>query len=136
VIGALARLIGVSVESLTVVVLCHELAHAFSHVGRDIDGKTWSSSFASAHKYTKEGVAQYYTERVVHKLKEQGYPEMFTAYEALLGHQQGPYKCHTAWASYSPEVMREALLNVRRSPAPSEFNVFTGMLSRSHQHLK
>ena len=131
VIGSLARLIGTSVEGLTVVVLCHEFAHAFSHVGKDIDGKTWRSSFASAHKYTKEGVAQFYTGRVMKKLAEQGYPELLAAYETLLQHQQGPYKCHLEWAEYSPEVMREALLQARRSPKSWEFEIFTTALSTS-----
>lgn len=129
VIGSLARLIGASVEGLTVVVLCHEFAHAFSHVGKDIDGKTWSSSFAAAPKYIKEGIAQFYTERVMQKLKEQGYPELLKAYETMLQHQQGPYKCHTEWSKYSPEVMRNTLLKVRRSSTSWNFKDFTAALN-------
>src|SRR5207302_578999 len=37
VIGLIARALGVSVESLTVLVLAHELGHAYSHLGFDID---------------------------------------------------------------------------------------------------
>ena len=39
VIGIVARVLAVSVEALTVVVLAHELAHAYTHLGLDIDNE-------------------------------------------------------------------------------------------------
>src|SRR5581483_884138 len=41
VIGLVAPLIGVSTAALTVAVLVHELAHAFTQVGADIEGYRW-----------------------------------------------------------------------------------------------
>lgn len=38
-IALIAPIINSSVESLTVVVLAHELAHAHTHIGRDINGQ-------------------------------------------------------------------------------------------------
>src|SRR4030095_13125762 len=38
IIGLISRLLRCSVEALTVVVLAHELAHAYTHLGYDIDG--------------------------------------------------------------------------------------------------
>jgi hypothetical protein len=44
VIGLVSRLLGVSVEGLTVKVLAHELAHAYTHVGADADGRRWGTT--------------------------------------------------------------------------------------------
>jgi len=45
VIGLVSRLLGVSLEGLTVKVLAHELAHAYTHVGADADGRAgWAAS--------------------------------------------------------------------------------------------
>ena len=49
VIGIMSGVLGVSVEALTIVVATHELAHAYSHLGRDIDGGRWETeAFARA----------------------------------------------------------------------------------------
>jgi hypothetical protein len=70
VIGLTAGLIGVSVEALTVVVTIHELAHAYSHLGKDIDGKTWNTGdFARAELGIVEGLAQFYTACICNKLE-------------------------------------------------------------------
>ena len=39
VIGLISGILGVSVEALTIVTLIHELSHAYSHLGYDIDGE-------------------------------------------------------------------------------------------------
>ena len=41
VIGLIAGALQVSVEALTFVVAAHELGHAYTHLGRDIDGRRW-----------------------------------------------------------------------------------------------
>jgi hypothetical protein len=83
VIGLVARAIGTDVEDLAVVVLAHELAHAYTHVGCDIDGESWSSSaFCAADRALTEGLAQYYTFRVCDKIKTQ-LPGVLGAFETL-----------------------------------------------------
>jgi|LauGreSBDMM110SN_4_FD.fasta_scaffold22649_2 hypothetical protein len=63
VIGIVARAIGVSVEALTVVVLAHELAHAYTHLGHDIDNERWETErFARTELDIVEGLAQFYTQ--------------------------------------------------------------------------
>ena len=48
-IGLIAPLIGVSIEDLTTITLVHELAHAYTHLGTDIDGNRWDvAAFASS----------------------------------------------------------------------------------------
>ena len=41
---------GFDVEALTYVVLAHELAHAYTHLGRDIDGNAWDTESTLLHE--------------------------------------------------------------------------------------
>lgn len=116
VIGLVARVLGVSVEALTVKVLAHELAHAYTHIGADADGRRWdSSSFGLADRALKEGLAQYYTVRVLDRLDRQ-ISEARIAYDRLLPHQPACYSAHVPWLeAHTPEEVREAMLTVRRN---------------------
>ena len=77
VIGVVAAATGVTIEALTVVVLAHELAHAYTHLGADIDGRRWASTdFRDSAHPLKEGLAQYYTYRVLDRLRVR-MPEAF-----------------------------------------------------------
>jgi hypothetical protein len=98
VIGLVAGVLGISAESLTVVVATHELAHAYSHLGRDIDGKKWETeAFARADLNIVEGIAQFYTEVVSRKLETRN-PSVLPAYQELTEIQRGPYRVHEQWA--------------------------------------
>lgn len=115
VLGLLARMLGVAVEPLTVVVMAHECAHAYTHLGMDIDGERWDTeAFLSTERALKEGLAQYYTYRVCKRL-ETTMPEAMDAYAALLPQQPDPYWTHCDWIDgFTPEEVRLALLDVRR----------------------
>jgi hypothetical protein len=138
VIGLFAPALGTSVEALAMVVLAHELAHAYTHVGADIDGQRWPTvAFAMAERALKEGLAQHYTERVCHRLDGQ-YPEALQAYEALLKRQSGPYLTHRAgrWAAdYQPEDLRLAVIATRRQAVQS-VEAFRTALGRARSHLR
>lgn len=114
VIGLVSRLLGVSLEGLTVKVLAHELAHAYTHVGADADGRRWgTTAFQRTDRGLKEGLAQYYTCRVLERLGKQA-PGAMDAYEKLLPHQPAIYRTHLDWLeSHSPEEVREAMLTIR-----------------------
>lgn len=118
VIGLFAQLLGVSVGALTVVVLTHELAHAFTHLGFDIDGNRWTGH--ALHKSPRdlvEGLAQYYTARVVARLGPR-VPDGMLAYERLLALQPSPYHAHLRWIEEAtPEAVRSALVVTRRRGA-------------------
>ena len=43
VIGLFSQILGLNPEALTIVILAHELAHAYTHRAADIDGKFWDS---------------------------------------------------------------------------------------------
>lgn len=116
VIGITARALGVSAEALTVVVLAHELAHAYTHLGRDIDSERWETErFAAADLDIVEGLAQFYTSVLCRRL-EQRMPEALKAYEALLAKQSGPYQAHLKWVKddeQGGEVVRVSMIECR-----------------------
>jgi hypothetical protein len=115
VIGLVAEWMGCTVEDLAVVVLAHELAHAYTQLGADIEGKRWSAPvFAKAESSLKEGLAQYYTDRVLRRL-ERRYAGALKVYETMLPGQPEAYRTHESWVKdYSPEAVRRAMLEVRR----------------------
>ena len=116
VIGLVAVGLGCRVEDLTIVVLAHELGHAYTQVGADIQGRRWlASAFRNADVELKEGLAQYLCERVL-QLVEHHYPDAQAAFERLLEKQSFPYQAHRRWAgSNAPEAIRAAMLEVRRN---------------------
>ena len=115
VIGLVSEWLGCTVEDLTIVVLAHELAHAYTQLGADIEGRRWRAvDFSNAEKGLKEGLAQYYTDRVLNRLAGR-YPGALEAYEKMLPGQPAAYQQHRPWIEdASPEAVRRATLEVRR----------------------
>lgn len=115
VIGLVADFLGVSTEDLTGVVLAHELAHAYTHVGVDIDGFRWNTAeFAQTERRLVERLAQYYTSQVCTKLEQQS-PGLVSAYSKLLDEQPATYHGHVPWTNHSrPEEVRFAVIETRR----------------------
>jgi hypothetical protein len=119
VIGLVARALAISVEGLTVKVLAHELAHAYTHLGADIDGHRWDNEdFYNTKRIVKEALAQYYTHQLVGRLKAR-MPEAQEAYEQLLPHQPADYKVQERWIKdgASAEHVRLAMVLFRRNGA-------------------
>lgn len=115
VVGLVSEWMGCSVSDLTIVVLAHELAHAYTQLGADIDGRRWpAQQFSKADCGLKEGLAQYYTERILTRL-ERKYSGALKVYRTMLPGQPEAYRTHLPWvADYSPEAVRRATLEVRR----------------------
>ena len=145
VIGLVAGVLGISAESLTVVVATHELAHAYSHLGRDIDGKKWETEgFARADLNIVEGIAQFYTEVVTRKLETRN-PSVLPAYEKLTEIQRGPYRVHEEWAKrksagkdapmpQAGEIVRATLVQCR-SRQVSDYTVMQQIIESSAKQL-
>lgn len=113
VIGFVAKSIGVKVEDLTAVVLVHELAHAYTHLGYDADGDQWKG-FDQVSTGLAEALAQYYTHSAAahHRRKAPGF---WRAYETLVRDQSAVYRHHLEWVDTWPlEVVRSAMLEARR----------------------
>lgn len=136
VIGLIARDLGIDVEQLTCVVLAHELAHAYTHVGSDADDQYWlTTQFRDSELSLKEGLAQYYGWLVCKRLNEQA-PGILTAYESLLEKQPAPYHAHEPWTKdFTPEHVRLAMLHVRRYCPLGELNYFSELLNGAKDQL-
>lgn len=107
IIGLVARDLGVAAEDLTIVVLAHELAHAYTHVGTDANENRWSTpGFQASEHSLKEGLAQYYTRLVCNRFQRD-------APGALLIHQPEAYFAHEEWQDAKPEHVRLAMLQIR-----------------------
>ncbi len=111
-----AAAFNVRLEDLTIVTLAHELAHGYTHVGRDADGNSWDRGFGGSDKRVTEGLAQHYTAVVTENLSARA-PEAYTAYKSLLAHQSGPYLAHESWFQGNiprrAEIVRFAMLRAR-----------------------
>ena len=117
-----AALFRVSLSTLAVAVLCHELVHAYSHRGVDMNGRFWQTdSFINTDIYVKEGLAQYYTEQVMRAL-ESRLPDGLSTFLAKTAKQPAPYTAYQNWLGEreqpSPEAARSAMLELRNSNPP------------------
>jgi hypothetical protein len=85
--GLVAEWIGCLPEDLAVVVLTPELAHAYTQLGADTEGRRWpAENFARCELALTEGLAQYYTHRVLHRLRQR-YDGALRVYRAMLKQQ-------------------------------------------------
>jgi hypothetical protein len=135
VIGAVSRLLGVDTEALAVVVMAHELAHAYTHLGLDSDGSRWEDGFWGCDPGIVEGLAQYYTHMTARAMRdERGHEKVWSAYDQLTKLQKNNgakvYVNHLEWVEkISPEAMRFGLLELRRGLVEKKLAPFTDMLS-------
>ena len=114
VIGFIAQWEGWRIEDLTIVVLTHEMAHSYTPIGADIDGRRWPAfDFERTEPELTEGLAQYYTDRVLRRLSRR-YDGALNVFEELLKKQPERYRVHEGWKEYAPESVRLAMLQVRR----------------------
>jgi hypothetical protein len=115
VIGLFGQIVGVSPEALTIIVLAHELGHAYKHRAADIDGRAWDTAgFGGSDLPLIEGLAQYYAARTCERLIVSE-PEAGEAYKELLKHQPESYKKHVRWlVKHRPEEVRFALVVASR----------------------
>lgn len=115
VIGLVAQWLPASVEDVTIVTLTHELAHAYTHLGADINGQRWAgAAFDDTERSVLEGLAQYYTQRALKRL-ERKLPTALTVFNTMLKKQSKVYHVHTEWEKMitTPEAVRRALIEFR-----------------------
>jgi hypothetical protein len=136
VIGLIAPLIGASTASLTTVVLAHELAHAFTQVGADIEGYRWEPAvFHAVELALKEGTAQYYTAKACERLERLA-PDASATYKALLEKQPAAYRTHIPWLEeHKEEEVRLALVQARRSNV-TKLADLTALLTAAKEGLR
>lgn len=115
VIGLFAKWMDCNVEDLTIMVLTHELAHAYTQLGADSEGKRWpASEFAKVDVALAEGLAQYYTDRALTRLGAK-YAKAHEIFVRLQTYQSAAYRAHEGWSDrYTSEAVRLAILEARR----------------------
>ena len=124
-VGLCASLLDRPTEALAIVVITHELAHAYTQLGSDIEGYRWRvEEFWKAERSLIEGLAQYYTERVLTRLASRGAPfaEALETFTSLLQHQSVEYTHYQDWTDHpssasdaDQEAVRTAMLEARRT---------------------
>jgi hypothetical protein len=132
-----SKYLGVPVEDMAIVVLAHELAHAFTHIGRDIDGRVWATDdFAKADLFLVEGLAQFYSDRVCERLVRRR-PAVRSAFDLLNENQSPPYCIFHEWKKIGPlvgEAVRHALIDCRVSRI-KDHAAFYSVLQAAHDRL-
>ena len=140
VIGVYSQLLDVPIEALTVVVLAHELAHAYTHLGYDIDNRDWKTEdFARSDLHLVEGLAQFYTKVICEQI-EQRFPAAKKAFEELLKNQSDEYKEHENWSKkeasgHLGETVRISMIECR-SKGILEKDEFQEIVERSQSNFR
>ena len=113
-IALFSEIIDVSIEDLSFIVLAHELAHAYTHLGLDIDGRQWkTNAFADADIMIVEGLAQFYTEVVCQKCASSK-PTVIETFNKLFNKQSLPYTHFKSWPERNAaEVVRFSMILTR-----------------------
>jgi len=123
-----------SLEFLIVVVLAHELGHAYHHIGLDTDGYQWDCMDISDSNIV-EGLAQYYTALFVEN-QEHIYPGLKLTYLKLLEFQSGPYRVHETWISRAKKEHVKHAFNVIRRNGIKTYREFGQVLREAVKQLK
>lgn len=133
VIGLVARFLEVTVEDLTVVVLAHELAHAYTHLGSDIDRHRWDTGdFQRCDLEVVEGLAQFFTEHLCGELADR-LPGALPAFERLRDRQPHQDRAYRDWVGPETtdrgEIIRVSMIECRRKGV-TEAGEFRRSISR------
>lgn len=109
--------LGVAPDDLAHVVLVHEMAHLYTHVGQDASNGSWEvEDFANCSVHVVEGLAQFYTETYCMQANDDGNERLLAAFHHLMDEQAPPYRAHLDWAPTHrkrAEIIRQALVEIR-----------------------
>lgn len=134
VIGFIANGLGIRAEDLATVVLVHELAHGYTHIGIDADGHRWNE-FSKVETGLAEALAQYYTHLALAFWRDSS-PGPWAAYQRLTRRQTQTYQHHLGWVDKWPlEVVRSAMLEARKQKK-SSLGDFERGLERESKRLE
>jgi hypothetical protein len=139
VIALVAGMLRQPTEALAIVVLAHELAHAYTHLGHDIDKRQWdTAAFAGADARIAEGLAQHYTRVICEERLHERLPAAGEAYRSLVACQRGAYRVHESWGGagrVAGEAVRLAMLTTRVRKT-TKYEDFRDHLDRSRAAVK
>jgi hypothetical protein len=99
-------------KTFVILVLIHELAHGYSHIGLDKDRQSWEKIGVTDLNIV-EGIAQYYTKRFFEKYNKR-FNDGLSVFESLLEDQANCYKAFIEW-QVSDEQLYRAFVELRRN---------------------
>lgn len=128
VIGLFSERYNLNIEAVTVAVLSHEYAHAYSHVGVDANECYWSSlNFVETDIKIKEGLAEYFSKKFMYD-NDDHLNKFSEVYNILLDKSPQIYKEYLNWENPSLEALRFAMLQVRNNNNITSYNEFLQIL--------
>jgi hypothetical protein len=109
--------LGVDADALMTVVYAHETVHAFSHLGRDLNGRMWNG-FAlpradlpdSRPSKPHEAIAQFYTFKLLEHVNDKQLMDVFLTLERSC---DPIYRAWRQTEHFSLEAMRQVLIRYR-----------------------
>lgn len=117
-IAVLARATQTPIRTFALSTLAHELAHAYSNMGRDGDGRGWAASgrWGGLDNDEVEGIAEAWTDVLMLRYDREHTGTWAEHARASLAWQWGPYRHHLdeGWLELDNEGLRAALHEVRR----------------------
>lgn len=118
---------GTSAENLAFVVLTHELAHAYTIAGYDINGSRGIDGYLNQRweKEITEGLAQYYTDAICRQFEPVN-PGFRIAFEKLRAKQTHPYTWYQDWfnGKQDHERIRTLMIRYRYNQDSNEFKSY------------
>lgn len=142
-----ARALGVSVVSLAYVVLTHELAHMYTHMGQDANDDSWNTDhFARLDPRICEGLAQWYTQENCRQCESQSdwvwlADNPLEAFNRLFDRQSKPYQDYVKWVPghrKDAEVIRQSMIQFGLSnhrTNPRDYDCFLGLIQENAKRL-
>lgn len=135
-----AAIYNLELAHVATITLCHELAHAYTHVGVDRNGNAWKTDdFMDTDTRIKEGLAQYYTEEVLREHIEKALPGVTDAFIRLRGGQSDMYSDYVNWVekpnARTVEAVRHTMLRTRVGPKPPTYATFKRRVVKAHELL-
>lgn len=129
-ISFLSKLHNDSVEDVLILVLAHELAHGYTHLGYDKDGNRWETEpFLKADRRITEGFAQIYT----FFLLKDYFPSALRIFNRMLRHSPIQYVDFMSWFDSNDKILYEKtrrLLLITRNKQIVEYSEFKEVLKK------
>lgn len=123
VIGLVSQALELSVNHVSLITLIHEYAHAYTHLGKDVDDNAWSlEGYENLDVTVKEAVAQFYTAYLCNELDKVN-PGLKVAFDRLTSMQNSMYRQYQLWpcqGRHIGECVRIGIIKARKERISSE----------------
>lgn len=135
VIGLFAERYDLNLEALTVTVLSHEYAHAYSHIGTDSNQRNWlTSNFIESDIHIVEGIAEYFSKKFM-DANNDSYNNFSETYKKILKMSPAEYQAYEKWKDPSLESIRFAMMELRSNKSCISYDEFVGYIKEGEHRF-